>query len=232
MSVGEWTGAEAQQSAEIAREVQAATREASRADAELARARAEVDRVQAQLAAQAPDGGGQNTSITTSPDGRLTTINANGKITTIETRADGQVVIRDGGATSTFGPGPEADAVARLVQHQAHVGVPTFPQDMRRGEQIPEDVLPLVFTIFGTVAATIVLFPIARALARRMDRRTVASPPTPDVTIRLDRIEQALETMAVEMERTSEAQRYSARLLTERLPEAPTRAIQAVEHAR
>jgi hypothetical protein len=41
-----------------------------------------------------------------------------------------------------------------------------------------------------------------------------------DVGPRLERIEQAVESVAVEMERVSEAQRFSARLLSERLPEA------------
>jgi hypothetical protein len=35
---------------------------------------------------------------------------------------------------------------------------------------------------------------------------------------RLDRIEQAIEAIALEVERSAEAQRYSARLLTERMP--------------
>src|SRR5438105_3174778 len=52
---------------------------------------------------------------------------------------------------------------------------------------------------------------------RRVDRK--AAPLDQEVVRRLDRIEQAIETMAVEVERVSEAQRYSARLLTERLPD-------------
>lgn len=94
-----------------------------------------------------------------------------------------------------------------------------------RNDDIPPEVVPLVGTVFGTIAATIVLFPLARAWARRMDRK--ATPAPAEVTSRLDRIEQAIETIAIEVERVSEAQRYSAKLLTDRLPD--TAALRAVE---
>ena len=41
-----------------------------------------------------------------------------------------------------------------------------------------------------------------------------------DLAPRLERLEQAVEGVALEMERVAEAQRFSARLLSERLPEA------------
>jgi len=50
--------------------------------------------------------------------------------------------------------------------------------------------------------------------------------------MRLDRIEQAVEAVAVEMERVSEAQRFSARLLSERLPDALPQLDAAAQRAR
>ena len=58
------------------------------------------------------------------------------------------------------------------------------------------------------------------------------APSSVEQDERLRRIEAVVETMAVEVERVSEAQRYSARLLTERLPESPARAIPTADHAR
>ena len=65
------------------------------------------------------------------------------------------------------------------------------------------------------IGLTIVLFPIARALARRLDRGGVARPlgASADTTARLERIEQAVEAMAVEVERISEGQRFITKLM-------------------
>lgn len=64
--------------------------------------------------------------------------------------------------------------------------------------------------------------PIGRAilqspLARGHD--TPLTPTTPDV--RFDRIEQAIDAIAIEVERVAESQRYSARLLSDRNAPAP-----------
>ena len=62
--------------------------------------------------------------------------------------------------------------------------------------------------------------PIARALARRMDQRT-AQPQVPsEVMARLERMEQAIDSVAIEIERISEGQRFTTKLLSER-KEAP-----------
>ena len=75
------------------------------------------------------------------------------------------------------------------------------------------DLIPIV--MFMTVGATIVGLPIARAYARRIDRPT---PPTlpPDAAARLERMEQAIDTIALEVERISEGQRFTTRLLSDR----------------
>ena len=58
--------------------------------------------------------------------------------------------------------------------------------------------------------------PIAKAYARRLDERPRASAPAPDATARLERIEQAIDAIAVEVERISEGQRFTTKLLSER----------------
>jgi len=64
----------------------------------------------------------------------------------------------------------------------------------------------------------IVLYPLVRALARRLEgspsKKAPELPAANDP--RLERMEQAIEAIAVEIERISEAQRFTTKLLSER----------------
>jgi hypothetical protein len=66
-------------------------------------------------------------------------------------------------------------------------------------------------TIIGAV-----LFPIARALGRRIEGKAQAVQIPAATDARLDRIEHAVEAIAVEVERISEGQRFTTKLLAER----------------
>jgi hypothetical protein len=82
--------------------------------------------------------------------------------------------------------------------------------------------LPIVAVIFGVLG--VVFFPLARALARRIEGRGASPPQIPaDVTARLERIERAVESVAVEVERISEGQRFVTKVLSDRgeLPRIP-----------
>jgi len=72
-------------------------------------------------------------------------------------------------------------------------------------------VVAIVFGVLGTVC-----FPLARALARRIEGRSVQTAVPADVTERLDRIERAVETVALEVERISEGQRFVTKLMAGR----------------
>ena len=72
----------------------------------------------------------------------------------------------------------------------------------------------IVAIIFGTTATTILSLARMRLRAREQDKRL----GNPQVDDRLDRIEQAVDAIAVEVERMAESQRFTARLLAERLP--------------
>ncbi|GAC1651439.1 MAG: hypothetical protein NVS4B3_12120 [Gemmatimonadaceae bacterium] len=67
------------------------------------------------------------------------------------------------------------------------------------------------------LAAAVVLFPVARALGRRLERggKTPAMRDGGNAE-QLQRIEQAVDTMAIEIERISEAQRFTVNLLADR----------------
>ena len=86
----------------------------------------------------------------------------------------------------------------------------------------PNDTIALlaVCLVGGALA-----LPLVRALARRIElrgeaARAVARPAEDDE--RLRRIEQAVEAMAVEVERIAEGQRFTTKLLSERAAGAAT----------
>jgi len=70
-------------------------------------------------------------------------------------------------------------------------------------------------TIVGTI---FVLFPLAIAMARNVWRRGSRQAPAPvsiESTQRMERLEQAVDAIAIEIERISEGQRFVTRVLTE-----------------
>ena len=66
------------------------------------------------------------------------------------------------------------------------------------------------------------LSPVLRALGRRIESTSRARPLPAEDPERLKRIEQAVDAMAIEVERISEGQRFVTRLLAERssIPDA------------
>ena len=80
---------------------------------------------------------------------------------------------------------------------------------------IPPQVIPIVSIVMSTLAAMVILGPLARAIAPRMDRRNVVPAGGPDMGPRLERIEQGIEAIAIEVERVSEGQRFTTRLMSE-----------------
>lgn len=91
---------------------------------------------------------------------------------------------------------------------------------------IPGEVIPIVALV--CVAASAIGVPIARAFARRVERGPLAPPPvSSEVQARLERMEQAIDSIAIEVERISEGQRFTTKLLAERNNQAgssvPTR---------
>jgi hypothetical protein len=79
-----------------------------------------------------------------------------------------------------------------------------------------------------TVVSLVMLLPISIAWARRIGRRAPMPAPIPsDVTARLERIEQAVDTIAIEVERVSEGQRFVTKIMVERPSMAAAPAEQA-----
>lgn len=72
----------------------------------------------------------------------------------------------------------------------------------------------IVAIVFGTTAATILS--LAKMRIRSREARSELSDPGIDE--RLFRIEQAVDAMAIEIERMAESQRFTTKILAERLP--------------
>jgi hypothetical protein len=90
-------------------------------------------------------------------------------------------------------------------------GPPPFPPGM-----IPPEAVEIVKSFFITIAVISLGIPIIRAFTRRLvDRPPVMAPVPADVQNRLERIEQAVEAVAIEVERISESQRYLTKLMAD-----------------
>ena len=77
----------------------------------------------------------------------------------------------------------------------------------------PSIIVPLGAFIMAIVIAIGV--PLARAYARKMDAES-RNPRLPaEITDRLERMEHALDSIAIEVERITEGQRFTTRLLSE-----------------
>lgn len=82
---------------------------------------------------------------------------------------------------------------------------------------IPIEAVHIAQSFFATIAIIALGIPIVRAFTRRwVDPSPASIVQIPsDVTARLERIEQAVEAVAIEVERIAEAQRFSAKLMAE-----------------
>ncbi len=117
-----------------------------------------------------------------------------------------------------------AEADALVVQRTAVPGaVPPRNENVSNGPPDGLIAIPIVFTIF-------VLFPLAIGYARRLWKRgaTVIAPVPAEVRNRLDQMGDAVESMALEVERIGEGQRFLTRVMTENRRELGAGAMQPV----
>jgi hypothetical protein len=75
--------------------------------------------------------------------------------------------------------------------------------------------IPITFMVMAGVVA--IGAPLARAYARRIEGGPPRGSVPPDLSARIERMEHALDTIAVEIERISEGQRFTTKLLSERV---------------
>ena len=102
--------------------------------------------------------------------------------------------------------------LASLDAMRAGVVDPGF-SNAGRGRRMDNNMVPMVivFTLF-------VLCPIALSISRffwKVGSAKKHAPQNPENTQRLERMEQAIDSIAIEMERVSEGQRFVTRILSE-----------------
>ena len=181
-----------QTAAQAAREAEAAAQAQAQAQATRDQIRDQIrENVRAAVAGAedaASQGGRSGVSVTEGPGG-------NPVITVPDGRGGTQrIVVNDNGVTVN--------------------GQPMTGMDFRNA--VPTGVVDIVQTVGATLVLCVVGFPLARAFGRWLDRRGTAPKIPAEVMTRLSSIENAVETVAVEVERISEGQRFTAKLLNER----------------
>jgi len=127
---------------------------------------------------------------------------------------------------------PALPAVPAIPALPATAPAPAFPPDPARVTfttasapdvwSTGQSFRDLVFSDGFQIASFLLVFPFAIALARRVWVRGGARPTAVNIenSPRLQRIEQAIESIALEVERIGEAQRFTTKLLAEREPVA------------
>lgn len=133
----------------------------------------------------------------------------------IETAVEQALGQADQGAAARDGIRAAIDQMRAEIEAARAQGVRTITVNPQFGpDVIPPGAVDISIAFFATIAIIIVGLPLARAFARRMDRRGQAAPAS-EMVPRLDRIEQAVDAIAIEVERISENQRYTTRLVSE-----------------
>ena len=82
---------------------------------------------------------------------------------------------------------------------------------------IPPQVVDISLAFFFTVAFIIVGWPLARAFARRIDRKSeIMQVKGSNIEPQLRQLQESIDAMAIEIERISEGQRFTSKLIAER----------------
>lgn len=127
-----------------------------------------------------------------------------------------------------------AKAAADAKAQARGIGVPAVPPVPRisvnipstgipMGPMMPPQVEPIAVSFFVMIAVIVVGLPLMRAIARRIDRGTHAPPQLPaDVRQQLQQLSSSVDAIAIEVERISEGQRFTTKLLTERQTQPAT----------
>lgn len=112
----------------------------------------------------------------------------------------------------------QSDARVTVDQHGVVVAPrrPGMPGVVVRGGEfdnvIPPQAVDIALGFFFMCAVMVVGWPIARAFGRRIERRGDVATIDPGIASQLQRIEQGMEAMSIEIERISESQRFMAKL--------------------
>jgi hypothetical protein len=145
-------------------------------------------------------------------------------------QADAAAAAREAAREAVAAAREQARAQAQMVRDQAQVAreqarfqrevitVPPFPEfPGSHGPSPRQEKMLFSGFIVVVLAAVVIFYPLMRAFARRLEgagqRHDALDTSSAE---RLQRIEQAVDAMAIEIERISEGQRFTTRLLSAR----------------
>jgi hypothetical protein len=131
------------------------------------------------------------------------TISKNGKVITVKTPAVAPAVPQ----------APTAPVLAETPDAPVTSSSTSVPEDTPF--DVPPRVENLGYAFLLMIAVIAVGKPLARAFGSIIERRALKQPMAPEFGARLERIEQGIEAVSIEIERISESQRY---LLKVQLP--------------
>ncbi len=110
-----------------------------------------------------------------------------------------------------------AQDAAKTAQDGGHTATTAPAPAYNPSDVIPPQAVDISLAFFLTVAVCVVGFPLARAFGRRIDRKTeFKTVAAPDLTPQIRQLQDSVDAMAIELERISEGQRFTAKLLAER----------------
>lgn len=140
---------------------------------------------------------------------------------------DAQSQARDAANQARDAQNQLSDAEKQLLRQQAGLpvvvqggGSHTIQLDDFPNNVIPPQVVDISIAFFVMCAVMVIGWPLARAFGRRLERNGPASAAIPaGMGDQLQRIEQAVEAMSIEIERISESQRFLAKLQSSNTPE-------------
>lgn len=136
---------------------------------------------------------------------------------------------RPGAATGAQGGGtpqaPTASLPGEATAAQAPQGgtpqVIIPPPYRNNNNEIPPEVIPIIGMVMGTGIAIALGYPIIRTITRMIERATDKRYVRgQDVEVQLKALQESVDTMAIEIERISESQRFQSKLLADRKDQA------------
>ncbi len=130
-----------------------------------------------------------------------------------------QVAAAKAEAATAQGPTPSGPPPLPDGGRITVVGSPDFP--FGAGGHLSREASDIAIIFVAMMAAVLVLLPVTRAWARRIDpdRKSGSQLPA-DISAQLLQLNQSVDAIALEVERISEGQRFTTRLLSEQRAEA------------
>jgi hypothetical protein len=138
-------------------------------------------------------------------------------------RADAAVAAREAAAAAREQMRAQAQMLrdqaqmARDVERMQHQMTPMISMPDSHGPSPRQEKMMFAGFLIVVMAAVVIFYPLVRAFARRLEGagRSFGALDTGSAE-RLQRIEQAVDAMAIEIERISEGQRFTTKLLAAR----------------